>query len=223
MILSMKTYKIKIMKKTFFMLSVSFFLFASTQAQLETLVKKLDAATAVKDFQQLANDFAELAGQQPNNWLPWYYAAFCNAKIGWLYMEDGDKIEPFANKADEQIKKAYALLDTAKQKKELSEVYCVLSMVNRAKVYINPMTYGRTYGPPAGRYTQSARNADPSNPRALYLEGWEKYATPKMYGGDKKKAKELLEEAKQKFAGSDTGANPHWGLQETEALLGKLK
>jgi len=138
-------------------------------------------------------------------------------------MDDGEKIEPFAIKADEQIKKAYALLDTAKQKKELSEVYVVLSMANRARVYINPMTYGRTYGPPAGRYTQKARLTNPENPRALYIEGWEKYATPKMYGGDKKVAKELLEQAKQKLtAGNSADAAPHWGIKETDELLKKL-
>jgi hypothetical protein len=217
------------MKKTVVILSIAFLLQGAVLAQdanslLTPLVNRIEQAASVKDFQQLANEFAQLAEQQPNHWLNWYYAAFCNAKIGWLYMNDGERIEPYANKADEQIKKAYALLDTAKQKKELSEVYVVLSMVNRAKVYINPMTYGRTYGPPAGRYTQSARKTNPENPRALYIEGWEKYATPKMYGGDKKKAKELLEQAKQQLNANKTeGADPHWGIKETEELLGKLK
>lgn len=212
------------MKKFLMFLSIAFFLAAQTHAQdIQSLVTRIDQSASVKDFTQLANEFGRLAGQQPNNWLAWYYAAFCNAKIGWLYMDDGEKIEPFAIKADEQIKKAYALLDTAKQKKELSEVYVVLSMTNRARVYINPMTYGRTYGPPAGRYTQQARLANPGNPRALYIEGWEKYATPKMYGGDKKKAKELLELAKQKLSADNTpGAAPHWGIKETEELLKKL-
>lgn len=217
------------MKKTVAIFSVLFLLLGTVKAQdnntqLQSLVTQMDKAGNVKEFIKLANEFGQLAEQEPNNWLNWYYAAFCNAKIGWLYMEDGEKIEPFANKADAQIKKAYALLDTAKQKKELSEVYCVLSMTNRAKVYINPMTYGRTYGPPAGRYTQKARSSDPENPRALYIEGWEKYATPKMYGGDKKKAKELLEQAKQKLnAEQDAVSTPHWGIKETDELLGKLK
>lgn len=213
------------MKKTIFILSTIFLLHSAVQSQdLQSLAARIDKASTVKEFQDLANEFDQLTAQQSNNWLPWYYAAFCNAKIGWLYMNDGEKIEPFANKADEQIKKAYRLLDTATQKKELSEVYVVLSMVNRAKVYINPMTYGRTYGPPAGRYTQSARRTNPDNPRALYIEGWEKYATPKMYGGDLKKAKELLEAAKQKLnADNNAGTSPHWGIKETEELLAKLK
>lgn len=212
------------MKKLSIILSIALFLVGKTYSQdIQSLVTRTDQSATVKEFTQLANEFGQLAEQQPNNWLAWYYAAFCNAKIGWLYMDDGEKIEPFAVKADEQIKKAYRLLDTTKQKKELSEVYVVLSMVNRARVYINPMTYGRTYGPPAGRYTQKARETNPENPRALYMEGWEKYATPKMYGGDKQKAKELLEQAKQKLAATHSGDTPHWGIRETEALLKKLK
>jgi len=196
-----------------------------TQAQSpEATVAKLDKAATPKDYQQLAKEFANAAVKQPNEWLTWYYAAYCNAKTAWLYQDDGDKIEPLANEAETQIKKALGLLDTATQKKELSEVYVVLSMVNRARVFINPMTYGRQYGPAAGQYVQMAKKANADNPRALYLEGWEKYATPKMWGGDKKKAKELLEQALQQLnAQVASGTQPHWGKQEVEALLKELK
>jgi hypothetical protein len=71
---------------------------------------------------------------------------------------------------------------------------------------------------------QQALRTDPENPRALYLDGWEKNAAPKRFGGDKEKAKELLEQAKQKLnTGSTAGISPHWGIKETEALLAKLK
>ena len=196
----------------------------SHELQLQSAVARLDKATAVKDYRQLAIDFAGIAAQQKTNWLSWYYAAFCNAKTGWLYENDGDRIEPFANLAEEQIKKSLSLLDTATQKKELSEVYCVFNMMNRAKVFINPMTYGRQYGPLASQYLQRARSANPENPRVLYLEGWEKYATPKMWGGDKQKAKELLEQALQQLNAQVVSDNsPHWGKQEVEALLKTMK
>jgi hypothetical protein len=196
---------------------------ASTQ-QLQTAVSKLDKATTAKDYEQLANDFKNIANAQKTQWLSYYYAAFCNAKIGWLYQDDGDKIEPYADKAEEQIKKAQSLLDTSKQKKELSEVYCVLSMLNQARVFINPQTYGPQYGPAANNYMHFAENADAGNPRVLYLEGWQKFATPKMWGGDKQKAKELLTAAKQKLdSNSSPGIEPHWGKKEVEDLLKQIK
>lgn len=190
---------------------------------LGQLARQLDKTKDVKGYQQLAEGFSHLAETRKTEWLPYYYAALCNAKIGWLYQDDGEQIEPYANKGDEQIKKALSLLDTARQKKDLSEVYCVMSMINRAKVYINPATYGRQYGPAAARYIQLAKAANPDNPRALYLEGWEKYYTPKMWGGDKVKAKEILLTARQKFEdqGEGDAVRPHWGRQDVEDLLAK--
>lgn len=195
----------------------------TTDPSLKAATEKLNKATTAKEYQQLAGEFVTIAEANSGQWLPWYYAAYCNAKTGWLYKEDGEKIEPFADKADVQIKKAKALLDSSTQQKELSEVYCVMSMANRARVFINPMTYGRQYGPAAGKYTQLARALNPENPRALWLEGWEKYSTPKMWGGDKKKAKELLQQSVQLLSAEQAVNNyPHWGKQDAEALLKDL-
>jgi hypothetical protein len=219
------------MKKTIFLITATIIMYATNYAQeaytqqMQAIVTKLDNANTLKDYQQLANDFLRIADAQKTQWLPYYYAAFCNAKIGWLKQnDDPDNIESFANKADEEIKKAQSLLDTSKQKKELSEVYCVLSMINRARVFINPQTYGPQYGPAASKYTYLAVQVIPDNPRALYLDGWEKFSTPKMWGGDKAKAKELLTTAKQKLDNSgSSGIEPHWGKKEVEGVLKQLK
>jgi hypothetical protein len=193
--------------------------------QMQTAVTKLDNAKTVKDYQLLADNFLRIAEAQKDQWLPYYYAAFCNAKIGWLKQnDDPDNIEPFANKAAGEIKKAGALIDTAKQKKELSELYCIHMMLNQARVFINPQTYGREYGPAAFNYLQLAKQADADNPRMLYLLGWQKFATPKMWGGDKALAKQLLTTAKQQLAREQSPAlNPHWGLKEVEEILGQLR
>jgi hypothetical protein len=218
------------MKKTILIIAATIMMYAVTQAQdayiqqMQIQVAKLDNAGIVKDYQQLANDFLRIAEAQKTQWLPYYYAAFCNAKVGWLKQDDPDNIEPFADKAEGEIKKAQSLLDTAKQKNELSEVYCVFSMTNRARVFINPQTYGRQYGPAASQYARLAEKINPDNPRALYLDGWEKFSTPKMWGGDKTKAKELLQTAKQKLVSNpSTGFEPHWGKEEVEDILKQIK
>src|SRR6266498_1945975 len=218
------------MKKTIFLIAATTIMCAVSQAQeaytqqMQQQVAKLDKAATAKDYEQLANDFSRMADAQKTEWLPYYYSAFCNARIGWIYQDDGDKIEPYADKAEEQIKKAQSLLDTTKQKKELSEVYCVQSMLNQARVFINPQTYGPRYGPAANNYMHLAEKANPDNPRVLYPEGWQKFATPKMWGGDKTKAKELLTAAKQKLESNpSSGIEPHWGKNEVEDILKKIK
>jgi hypothetical protein len=196
----------------------------NNEQQLQDVVARLSKASTAKDFIQLAKDFEKLATSQNGKWLSYYYAAYCNAKIGWLYQDQGESIEPYADKAETQINTALLYLDTAAQKKELSEVYCVMSMANRARAFINPVTYGPKFGTAAFQFLQKARNANPDNPRALYLDGWEKFSAPKMWGGDKKKAKELLETAlKQLNAENAPGNYPHWGKNDIEGLLKKLK
>lgn len=201
-------------------------LYAQTaNTQLQTNVTKLDEAKTIKDYEQLASAFLNIAQTQKTQWLPYYYAAFCNAKIGWLKQDtDPDNIEDFANKAEEEITKAQSLIDTSKQKKELSEIYCVQMILNQARVFINPETYGPKYGPTAFGYIQKAKMANAENPRMLYLEGWQKFATPKLYGGDKKLAKQLLTQAKKKLSAAPTNTiEPHWGTKEVEELLKQLK
>jgi hypothetical protein len=219
------------MKKTILIIAWTVLMHTFTEAQdvytqqMHEQVAKLDKASTIKDYEQSANDFLRIADAQKTQWLSYYYAAYCNAKIGWIKQDaDPDNIETFANKAEEQINKAKALLDTTKQQKELSEVYCVYSMLNRSKVYVNPMVYGPQYGPIATHYVTMALKSNAENPRALWLAGWEKFATPKMYGGDKNKAKEILISAKQKLdSAPDTGVEPHWGKKEVEDISKHLK
>lgn len=219
------------MKKTIFFIAVTTITYLTTHAQeaytqqMQTTITGLDNANTVKDYQQLANDFLGIALAQKTQWLPYYYSAFCNAKVGWLKQhDDPDNIEPFADKAEQEIEKAQSLIDTIKQKKELSEIYCIKMMLNQARVFINPQTYGPQYGPTAFNYIELAKRANADNPRMLYLLGWRKFATPKMWGGDKAKAKELLTTAKQKLeTNPPSDIEPHWGKKEVEEILNQLK
>src|SRR3954447_19807440 len=152
------------MKKTIFLITATTIMYVTTQAQeaytqqMQAAVTRLEKANTTRDYQQLANDFLRISDVQKTQWLPYYYAAFCNAKVGWLKQnDDPDNIEPFAYKAEQEINKAQLLIDTINQKKELSEIYCIKMMLNQARVFINPQTYGPQYGPGAFNYTQLAK------------------------------------------------------------------
>jgi hypothetical protein len=190
---------------------------------LQNAVARLDKAGSVKEYEALEKEFSAMAASGKTAWLPYYYAAFCNAKIGFLYQDDGERVEPYSNRGEELAKKAQSLLDTVQQKKELSEVYTVISMVYRTKVFINPMTYGRKYGTLSQQYLDRARQLNPENPRAIYVEAWVKYNTPKMWGGDKNLAKQQAEQSLHMLENNATGVNPHWGKKEDGELLGKYK
>ena len=194
-------------------------------------VDKLDNTASVAGYQALANDFIRVTTAYPNEWMGYYYAAYCYTRIAWSYQDNGEKIEPFARQAETLIRKAESLAGS--DNKAISEIYCVFSMVDRAYIFISPMSNGRTYGPPANQYIEKAKKANPDNARALYLDGWVKYNTPKLWGGDKKAAKELLQQALEKLKASPASpANsaspastvfPHWGKADIELLLAQYK
>lgn len=189
--------------------------------QMETAVSRLANARSIGDYQKLANDFTRIAAGNQTQWLPHYYAAYCNTRIGWMYEKaDPEKIEPFVTVAGQQIAKAKSLLDSTTQKNEMAEIYCVMSMIKRAWVFINPMTYGREYGIAAKEFFEKGKAIDPGNPRILYLEAWEKYHAPKMWGGDKEKAKELAMLAIKKLeSNQSTAIYPQWGKSACEDIL----
>ena len=211
------------MKKLFVLLVTGFMTVTGMHAQdpvdsqLYAAVAKLSHAGKAGDYQKLAKTFADISEKQPANWLSWYYAALCNAKVGLIYRNDPSAIEPFVRKSDAQIRKALGLLNRETQKKELSEVYCVLSMVSRANAFMS----GSNYSPSASQYIELARHANPANPRALYLEGAENFFKPKIFGGNKKKAKEFLELASRELANQQTSSSkyPQWGKREVEEIL----
>lgn len=212
------------MKKLFICALLAVLCYYNGMAQsnaLQQAVNKLDQAQTVKDYLVLEKTFSGIS-EQPA-WLPPYYAALCNAKIGFLLQDDGEKIEPFADRGETQAQQALSLLDSTTQKKELAEVYTVLSMVYRTKVFINPMTYGRKYGVLSGQMLQKALALEPGNPRALYVSAWVKYYTPKMWGGDKEQAKKLATESLQKLVNPGTDVYPHWGRADDQQLLSKIK
>jgi hypothetical protein len=190
---------------------------------LQSAVTKLDQAKTAKDYQALEKEFVKIGASQPKDWLPNYYAAYCNARIGFLLQDDGDAIEPYSDRGELQAKKAESLLDKVNQKKELSELYTVMSMINQSRVFINPMTYGPKYGPTAQQFLNQAKQLNPDNPRAIYLAAWFKYNTPKMWGGDKDLAKQLAIQSLKLLEGAETGINPHWGKAEDQELLSKYK
>lgn len=185
--------------------------------QLEGAVAKLNNAGTTADYQQLANEFQRLAGAAPGEWLPQYYAAVSNMQLAFLNKE---KALLYADQAEQQIKKAQALMNSSGNKKDQAEIYTVLSFINRSRVEADPMTNGRKYGPAAGEQLAKAQKLDPANPRALYLEGRIKYQTPAMWGGDKTKAKELFAAAIQQFNVAPASAvAPQWGKADCEKAI----
>lgn len=220
------------MKKGLLLL-VSSFLVIASMAQSEKYVKAMESKVALLDssrtaesFKELANGFERIAEAEKTQWMPYYYAAYCQVMAGTFSMPqdgsfgDNSSIsDPYADKAEQLINKADEL------SKENSEIYCVKKMVFGLRMMGNPMSRYMTEGAKASEALEKAKALNSNNPRIYILEGQDKFYTPEQFGGSKEEAKKLFEKANGIFMVSKPGSSiePQWGRGQVGYFLSMLK
>ena len=221
------------MKKSIFILTailVTSFSFAQMPEKfvkaMESKMIAIDTTIGVQGLTDLANAFERIADAEKNQWLAYYYAAYCNAAAGLMAGNGGDimaakadKTDPYADKADKQIKKAEELM------KNNSEIFIVKKMIATLRMMGDPMNRYMTYGPEAQSMLDEARKLDAGNPRVYLLEAQDKYYTPEQFGGSKDEAKVLFEKSKQLFETfkPETTIHPNWGKGTVTYFLSQYK
>lgn len=193
---------------------------------MESKIAALDTTRTIDGFIELANAFERIAVAEKNQWLAYYYAAYCNASAGLAAGSGGDmmaakadKTDPFADKADKQIKMAEELA------KSNSEIFIVKKMIATLRMLGDPMNRFMTYGPEAQTMLDEAKKMNPDNPRVYILEGQDKYFTPEQFGGNKEEAKVLFEKAQKLFETfkPETNIHPNWGKGTVGYFLSQYK
>ena len=166
----------------------------------------------------VANAFERIAGAEPSEWLPSYYAALMYMYIAQKSMQDADKLEMAVEKAWENIEKAVAISG------ENSEVLTLKAYVYLGYIWKNPMINGAMYTGKAYTLLDKAMELDPENPRPYYLKGQNTFFTPSMWGGGADTAKPLLVKAQEKFEGYEkvSTISPDWGEGGNNFMLGKV-
>ena len=221
------------MKKTIFILTAMFvacFSFAQMPEKfvkaMEPKIAAVDTTISVQGLTDLANAFERIAEAEKNQWLAYYYAAYCNATAGLMVGSGGDittakadKTDPYADKAEKQIKKAEEMM------KNNSEIYVVKKMVATLRMLGDPMNRYMTYGPEAQAMLDEAKKLDVNNPRVYLLEGQDKFFTPQEFGGSKEDAKVLFEKSKQLFETFKPAStvHPNWGKGSLNYFLSQYK
>lgn len=161
--------------------------------------------------------FERIADAEKNQWLPYYYAALIKATMS-MQGVGGDR-DKVADEANELIEKAGAL------DKDNSEISVIKSMVQTAKMLIDPMARFMKNGTEANKFLEEAKNADATNPRPFMLQANNLKNTPPQYGGGCKTAKALAEKAVALYATfkSKTELHPNWGKESAEAIVAACK
>jgi len=213
------------MKKSILFLSMiilSVSAFAQSEkymAAMKTNIAAIDSAfKSPQNLLALANNFERIAQAEKTQWLPYYYAAFC--QVNYTYMEqDKSKVDAIADKASLLLNKADSLHP------DNSEISCVKSMIASSHMMVNPMQRYMDYGPKSQAAIENAIQQDPSNPRPYFLKGQALKYTPEQFGGGCKTAVEQLQIAADKYATfkPESDIAPNWGKQRTEMLLNECK
>jgi len=213
------------MKKLFFFAmfaSISFATFAQSSKYIVAMTANIVAIdTSFKNpanLLSLANNFERIAVAEKNQWLPYYYAAFC--QVNYTYMEqDKSKVDAIADKATALINKADSLQPNN------SEISCIKSMIASSHMMVNPMQRFMEYGPEAASNIDAAMQQDPTNPRPEYLKGQGLKFTPEQFGGGCATAKSVLQSSLAKYATFKPASelHPNWGKKRVEQLIGECK
>ncbi len=205
-----------------FVLMISTAPFAQSEKFSAAMKKNLDAMEASfkskTDIISMANNFERIANAEKNQWLPFYYAAFC--QVNGAFMEqDKSKVDGIADKASVLIAKADSLSPNN------SEVSCIKSMIASSHMMVDPMQRWQEYGAESSGNLEAAIAQDPTNPRPYYLKGQSLIYTPEQFGGGCKTAKIALQTSLDKFTAFKpaTELNPNWGKQQVENLMKECK
>ncbi len=212
------------MKKTLFILATvlsSVVLNAQSdkyQKAMEPLVAAVDTTWNYDGLLALANSFQRIADAEKTQWLPYYYAAFCNVAAGYTIMVKDPSpaaLDPFADKGEKLLNQAEAL------SKDNSEIWIVRTQIATMRLSADPMNRYMTYGPLATEGLATAKKLNPENPRVYLLEGQSKYYTPEQFGGSKEEAAKLFAVSKEKFGTfkPESPLAPRWGGKQLDYFL----
>ena len=197
-------------------------LFAQSEKFTAAMKKNLDALdTSFKNPPSLlsvANNFERIALAEKNQWLPYYYAAFCQVNYGFME-KDKSKVDAYADRATQLISKADSLSPNN------SEISCVKSMIASCHMLVDPMTRYMEYGKATGQNLDAAISQDPTNPRPHYLKGQGLRYTPEQFGGGCKTALPEFEKAMAKYESFKKAGElyPDWGKAQVESLVQECK
>ncbi len=167
----------------------------------------------------LANKFERIGNAEKTQWLPFYWAAYCQVNYAFMQQEDKSKIDALADKATELINKADALQPNN------SEISAIRSMIATSKLMVDPMSRYMEYGAESQKQLELSMAQDPTNPRPELLTGQSLKYTPEQFGGGCKPALVKFEASMKKFetfkAASDF--HPNWGKEYLQTLIDECK
>jgi hypothetical protein len=185
---------------------------------MEASLESLNKAAGQEDYLATAAAFETIAGKFTKEWIPLYYSA--QALIFASFSE------PAAPVRDSMLGRAQASLDGALiLDPDESELHSMQAMLTLAKIAVKPDVRGPLNYESLNQSLHKARELNPGNPRACYLQGLLVRNLPEFMGGGPGPAKPLFEEASALFKefSNDDPFWPSWGADLNQQELDRLQ
>lgn len=200
----------------------------TVQAQSDPYKQAMNAAigttkvqsqtTTPADFLASANQFERIAGAEPKEWLPRYYAGLEYVYLGFTGKTEAEK-DKYLDQADANLKAAEALSP------DNDELAVLKAYIAQARMVVDPASRWQQYGPLFQAGLEKAKSLNANNPRIYVLEGSSLMFTPEQFGGGPGTACPVLKQASEKFATFKPASDlhPNWGQKNIEPMLAKCK
>ena len=185
---------------------------------MEKNLKELKKAKKTSDYQALAITFENIAANEGDKWIPYYYAAYCNLQT--VFSEGSEvNIDMVLDKADKYLAKARELSP------ENDEVEVLQGWIYQGRIMADPMGRGQQYSQKAAESFGKAKNINPDNPRIYFLTGQNVLHTPEAFGGGKDAACPYFVKAAEKYVSfkPETPISPNWGMEYNQKLANDCK
>jgi hypothetical protein len=184
-------------------------------AAMQKNIALLDSAKTTPDLENASNAFVRVGDAEKTQWLPYYYAALAETRIGWM----DKKVDK-----DQLAEKVKALVAKAEAIEKNAELCTITNMAATQQMLVDPQTRWQTYGMEASTALQTGMQLDPTNPRLYYLQGMSIFGTPEQFGGGKEKAKPVFQKAVDLYKTFKVKPlYPGWGQKEAEDMLAKCQ
>jgi hypothetical protein len=188
------------------------------QAMRQTLatMKTQSEKTSVADVLAVANQFERIAGAEPSQWLPRYYAGLLYVYLGFMGKTEAEK-DKFLDNADRYVAEADKLAPAN------DEITVLRAYIAQSRMAIDPMNRWQTYGAQFDAAVTKAIAQNPANPRPYILQGVGLLYTPDQSGGGPKTACPVLQTANEKMATFKPASDlaPNWGRNDLDGYSTK--
>lgn len=181
-------------------------------------LKKQPETPSVPNVLALANQFERIAGAEPAEWLPRYYAGLMYVYLGFMGKDAAEK-DKFLDLADRYVAEADKLAP------DNDEITVLKAYVAQSRMTVDPMNRWQTYGPQFESAIEKAMTQNAANPRPYVLKGLGLMYTPEEFGGGPKTGCPLLKKATEKLATFKPASDlsPSWGDTHIAPVMEKCK